>query len=146
MKLSPVLAGLRTYPFLRLTEAKLRLAAQGVDFVDFGIGEPREETPAFIREALAAAIEPLSTYPSSDGLPELRAAIAGWAERRFGVTLDADSQIVPTLGSKEAIFGLAQAVGGELVAMGTPAYPVYERGAAFAGKQLLELPLREQAG
>ena len=49
MKLSPTLAGLRTYPFVRLTEAKRRLAAAGVDFVDFGMGEPREETPAFIR-------------------------------------------------------------------------------------------------
>ena len=146
MKLSPVLAGLRTYPFLRLTEAKQRLAMQGVDFVDFGIGEPREETPAFIREALAAAIEPLSTYPSSDGLPELRAAIAGWAARRFGVALDPDAEIVPTLGSKEAVFGLAQVVGGDLVAMGTPAYPVYERGAAFAGKDVRELPLRASAG
>lgn len=146
MKLSPVLAGLRTYPFLRLTEAKQRLAVQGVDFVDFGIGEPREETPAFIREALAAAIEPLSTYPSSDGLPELRAAIAGWAARRFGVALDPDAEIVPTLGSKEAVFGLAQVVGGDLVAMGTPAYPVYERGAAFAGKDVRELPLRASAG
>ena len=87
MKLSPTLAGLRTYPFVRLTEAKRRLAEAGVDFVDFGVGEPREETPAFIREALAAAIEPLSSYPSADGLPELRAAIAGWAERRFGAPL-----------------------------------------------------------
>jgi len=146
VKLSPVLAGLRTYPFLRLTEAKARLAEQGVDFVDFGIGEPREETPAFIREALAAAIEPLSTYPSADGLPELRAAIAGWAERRFGVALDPDAEVIPTLGSKEAVFGLAQVVGGDLVAMGTPAYPVYERGAAFAGKEVLELPLRAAAG
>jgi succinyldiaminopimelate transaminase len=146
VKLSPVLAGLRSYPFLRLTEAKRRLAEQGVDYVDFGIGEPREETPAFIREALAAAIEPLSTYPSADGLPELRAAIAGWAARRFGVTLDPDAEIVPTLGSKEAVFGLAQVVGGELVAMGTPAYPVYERGAAFAGKDVRELPLRAEAG
>ena len=146
MKVSPVLAGLRTYPFLRLTEAKQRLAAQGVDFVDFGIGEPREETPAFIREALAAAIEPVSTYPSADGLPELRAAIAAWAQRRFGVALDPDTAIVPTLGSKEAVFGLAQVVGGDLVAMGTPAYPVYERGAVFAGKEVLELPLRASAG
>jgi acetylornithine aminotransferase len=146
VKLSPVLAGLRAYPFVRLTEARRRLAAAGVDYVDFGVGEPREETPAFIREALAAAIEPLSTYPSADGLPELRAAIAAWAERRFGVALDPDREIVPTLGSKEAVFHLAQVVGGDLVAMGTPAYPVYERGAAFAGKELLELPLRADAG
>jgi acetylornithine aminotransferase len=146
MKLSPTLAGLRTYPFVRLTEAKRRLADAGVDFVDFGVGEPREETPAFIREALAAAIEPLSSYPSADGLPELRAAIAGWAERRFGATLDPDREIVPTLGSKEAIFHLAQVAGGELVAVPTPAYPVYERGAAFAGKALIELPLAAERG
>ncbi len=141
MRLSPVLAGLRTYPFLRLNEAKRELTARGVDFVDFGIGEPREETPVFIREALAAAIEPMSGYPSADGLPELRAAIAGWAGRRFGVALDPDTEIVPTLGSKEAIFHLAQVVGGDLVAVPTPSYPVYERGAVFAGKELLELPL-----
>jgi acetylornithine aminotransferase len=146
VRLSPTLAGLRTYPFVRLTEAKRRLAAEGVDFVDFGMGEPREETPLFIREALAAAIEPLSGYPTADGLPELRAAIAGWAERRFGVVMDPHREIVPTLGSKEAIFGLAQVVGGELVAVPTPSYPVYERGAAFAGKALLELPLLAERG
>jgi succinyldiaminopimelate transaminase len=146
VKLSPTLAGLRTYPFVRLTEAKRRLAAAGVDYVDFGMGEPREETPRFIREALAAAIEPLSTYPTADGLPELRAAIAGWAHRRFGVALDPEREIVPTLGSKEAIFHLAQVAGGELVAAPTPAYPVYERGAAFAGRALLELPLAAGRG
>ena len=146
MRVSPVLAGLRSYPFLRLTEAKRELAARGVDFVDFGIGEPREETPAFIREALAEAIEPLSAYPSADGLPVLRSAIAAWAARRFGAELDPDSEVVPTLGSKEAIFHLAQVAAGELVAVPTPSYPVYERGAVFAGKQVLELPLRAENG
>jgi succinyldiaminopimelate transaminase len=146
MKLSPVLAGMRTYPFVRLTEAKRRLAAAGVDIIDFGVGEPREVTPQFIREALFAAVEPLSTYPAADGLPELRAAIAGWSERRFGVALDPDTEVVPTFGSKEAVFHLAQVVDGELVALGTPAYPVYERGARFAGKDVLELPLRAEAG
>ena len=146
MRLSRTLSEMRTYPFVRLTEAKRRLAADGVDFVDFGVGEPREETPLFIREALAAAIGPLSTYPSADGLPELRAAIAGWTQRRFGVALDPDREIVPTLGSKEAIFHLAQVAGGDLVATPTPSYPVYERGAAFAGKALLELPLAAGRG
>ena len=146
MKPSPVLSGLRVYPFVRLAEAKRELAARGVEFIDFGVGEPREETPAFIREALAAAIEPLSSYPSADGLPVLREAIAGWAARRFGAELDPDTEIVPTLGSKEAVFALAQVVGGELVAVPSPAYPVYERGAAFGGKQVLELPLLESNG
>jgi acetylornithine aminotransferase len=146
MRPSPILTGLGRYPFLALTEAKRRLHAAGVDLIDFGIGEPREETPAFIREALAAAIEPLSTYPAADGLPELREAIAAWAERRFGAALDPDTEVIPTLGSKEAIFHMAQVLDGELVAVPAPAYPVYERGAAFAGKQVVELPLREAAG
>jgi succinyldiaminopimelate transaminase len=146
VKVSPILAGLRTYPFVRLREARDRLEAAGVEYVDFGMGEPREETPAFIRQALTDAIEPLSTYPTADGLPELRAAVAGWVGRRFGAAIDPDTEVLPTLGSKEAIFHLAQVVGGDLVAMGTPSYPVYERGAAFAGKQVVELPLLASAG
>jgi succinyldiaminopimelate transaminase len=146
MKLSPTLTGLRTYPFVRLEEAKARLRADGVDFIDFGIGEPREDTPAFIREALVAALEPLSTYPSALGLAELREAIAGWASGRFGVALDPDAQVLPTMGSKEAIFHMAQVLGGRYVAVPAPAYPVYERGALFAGKEVLELPLRADAG
>jgi succinyldiaminopimelate transaminase len=146
MRLSPALTGLRTYPFVRLDEAKRRLQADGVDFIDFGVGEPREETPAFIRDALVAALEPLSTYPAAVGLPDLRAAIAEWTARRFHVELDPDTQVLPTLGSKEAIFHMAQVLGGDLVAVPAPAYPVYERGAAFAGKEVLELPLREDGG
>ncbi len=146
VRLSPVLRDLRTYPFVRLTDAKARLRAAGVDVLDFGMGEPREETPAFIRAALAEAIEPLSTYPLATGLPELRDAIAGWIERRFGTRLDPGREVIPTLGSKEAIFTFAQVLDGDLVAVPTPAYPVYERGAAFAGKRLLELPLRAESG
>jgi acetylornithine aminotransferase len=141
-----VLTGLREYPFVRLTDAAAALAAQGVEVVNFGIGEPREETPAFIREALREAVTPLSTYPQAVGLPELREAIAAWAARRFGASLDPATSVLPTLGSKEAIFHLAQVLDGDLVATGTPAYPVYERGARFAGKEVLELPLRTEAG
>jgi acetylornithine aminotransferase len=141
VRLSPVLTGLRTYPFVRLTEARRRLLAAGVDVLDFGMGEPREETPAFIRQALADAIQPLSVYPSAEGLPELRAAIAGWIERRFGPALDPETEVLPTLGSKEAIFHLAEVLDGDLVAVPAPAYPVYDRGAAFAGKGVFELPL-----
>jgi acetylornithine aminotransferase len=122
------------------------VAARGVELLDFGMGEPREETPAFIREALAAALTPLSTYPSAAGLPELRAAIAGWIGRRFGAVLDPDTEVLPTLGSKEAIFSLAHVLGGDAVVVPTPSYPVYERGARFAGKQVIELPLSAQDG
>jgi len=144
--LNPVLDRLTTYPFVRLGEARARVQARGVEIVDFGIGEPREATPAFIRRALADALEPLSAYPSAAGLPALRAAVAAWLARRFGAALDPDREIVPTFGSKEAIFLLANVVEGDLIAAPTPAYPVYERGALLGGKRLLELPLRPERG
>ncbi len=146
MKPSPVLASLRTYPFVHLTDAKRRLVERGVPVLDFGVGEPREDTPAFIRERLAAALEPRSTYPLAEGLPVLRSAVADWIARRFGRALDPDTEVLPTLGSKEAIFHLAQVVGGDLVAVTTPGYPVAERGAAFAGKQVIELSLEAGRG
>ena len=146
MRLSPTLNAMGSYPFVRLSEARRAAEAAGVDVIDFGMGEPREETPAFIREALAGAITPLAPYPTAVGLPELRGAIAGWAQRRFGATLDPDSDVIPTLGSKEAVFALANVFAGDVVAVPTPSYPVYERGAQFAGKRVLELPLTEANG
>ena len=145
-QLSPVLRDLPTYPFVRLAQAKQAAAERGIDLIDFGVGEPREETPAFIRTALAGAIEPVSSYPSSDGLAELREAIAGWVERRFGAPLDPDTEVVPTLGSKEAIFQLAAVLDGETVAVTEPGYPVPERGALFAGRAVHRLPLRAENG
>ena len=70
MKPSPILTGLKTYPFVRLTDAKRELVASGVDVVDFGIGEPREDTAPFIRERLVASLTPKSTYPLAEGLPD----------------------------------------------------------------------------
>jgi succinyldiaminopimelate transaminase len=145
VRLSPVLAGLATYPFVRLDEAKTAALARGADVIDFGQGEPREETPPFIRRALAEAVEaePVSGYPKADGLPALRAAIAAWVRRRFGAEIDPDTAVVPTLGSKEAIFHLAQVVGGPgaRVAATTPGYPVPARGALFAGAEVVDLRL-----
>jgi acetylornithine aminotransferase len=146
MRLNPVFDELPVYPFTKLTDAKRRLAADGVEVLDFGQGEPREETPRFIRDALAGALEPISGYPLSEGLPELRDAVARWCARRFGVELDPWGDIVPTLGSKEVIFSLAQVVGGDVVAVTTPGYPVPERGALFAGREVLELPLLARNG
>ncbi len=150
MRLNPVLTGLATYPFVRLDEARDAVLARGATVLDFGAGEPREETPPFLRRAVAEAIElePVSRYPKAAGLPELRVAIADWLDRRFGVALDPDAQIVPTFGSKEAIFHLAQVVGGAgaRVAVTTPAYPVPARGAAFAGAEVVELPLEPARG
>jgi acetylornithine aminotransferase len=148
MRLSPVLTELAQYPFARLDDWKAEATASGIELIDFGMGDPREVTPAFIREALAASIEPVSSYPRATGLPELRQAIAGWIERRFGVSVDPAKEIVPTLGSKEAIFSFAQVALGDkrLVAIPEPAYPVYERGALFANGSVATLPLKEENG
>src|SRR5580765_8392250 len=113
MQLSPVLAELAQYPFARLDDWKAAASARGVELIDFGMGDPRERTPAFIREALIASVEEVSSYPRASGLPELRTAIAGWIDRRYGVDVDPDAEIVPTLGSKEAIFSFAQVALGE---------------------------------
>jgi succinyldiaminopimelate transaminase len=150
VRLNPVLAGMTSYPFLRLIEAKRAAVARGVDVIDFGVGEPREVTPAFIPRALEQALcaEPVSTYPSAEGLPELRQAIAGWARRRFATDLDPDTEIIPTQGSKEAIFNLAQvfAAHGDRVVVTTPGYPVAARGALFAGARVDELALDPARG
>jgi succinyldiaminopimelate transaminase len=149
MQLSPVLAATGTYPFVRLEAAKRRLAAAGVELIDFGKGDPREETDPRIRQALVDSVEPLSSYPLAEGLPELRESVAGWCGRRFAVELDPDAEVIPTYGSKEAIFHLAQVVldrGGEksLVLSTEPGYPVYDRGALFAGAEVEQLPLLEE--
>ena len=148
MQLSPILAGLEQYPFAQLDDWRADARWRGIDVIDFGVGDPREVTPAFIRDALVAGIGELSSYPRAAGLPELREAIAAWLAHRYGVAVDADVEIVPTLGSKEAIFSFAQIAIGErrVVAVPEPAYPVYERGALFAGARVVTLPLREETG
>jgi succinyldiaminopimelate transaminase len=148
---SPALAEAGTYPFVRLDQAKREAAARGIELIDFGQGDPREPTDPAIRQALVDGLEERMGYPSSVGLPQLREAIAGWCERRFGVELDPESEIIPTLGSKEAIFSFAQIVVDATTAKDTvvvpdPAYPVYARGALFARARLLHLPLQEQNG
>jgi succinyldiaminopimelate transaminase len=149
MRLSPTLAAMATYPFVRLDEAKAAARARGVDLVDFGMGEPNEETDPAIRQALADALAPKLTYPRAPGLPELRAAIADWLRLRFGVEVDAETEVVPTLGSKEAIFSFAQVVVSserDVVLVPEPAYPVYERGALVAGATPYPVPLLERNG
>jgi acetylornithine aminotransferase len=151
ISIAPTLAGMASYPFVRLEEARRRLVAQGVDVIDFGKGDPNEPTDPMIRQALIDALPERSPYPLAQGLPELRTAVAGWCARRFGVTLDPDTEIVPTYGSKEAIFSLAQVLvdphsDTRVVTYCEPAYPVYERSALFAGADVHTLPLlRENA-
>src|SRR5437588_132330 len=148
VQLSPVLADLAQYPFARLDEWKAEASARGIELIDFGMGDPREVTPAFIREALLASLEAVSSYPRATGLPELRDAIAGWIGRRFAVAVDPDRELVPTLGSKEAIFSFAQVALGDkrAVAIPEPAYPVYERGALFGNGSVVSVPLSEGNG
>jgi acetylornithine aminotransferase len=150
-RVSPVLAGMASYPFLRLDEERRRLIAAGVAVIDFGKGDPNEPTDAIIRQALVDAVPERSPYPLAAGLPELRSAAAAWCERRFGVKLDPDTEIVPTYGSKEAIFSLAQvfvdpASAKRTVVICEPAYPVYERGALFAGAEVRMVPLLRENG
>jgi acetylornithine aminotransferase len=149
MQLSPVLTEMATYPFVRLDAAKQDARARGVELIDFGMGDPREPTDPLIRQALVDGVAERMTYPTAAGLPELRRAIAGWVERRFGVALEPDVELIPTLGSKEAIFSFAQVAldsrgDKRLVVIGDPGYPVYERGALFAGGEPILIPLREE--
>ena len=137
MHLNPVLDELGEYPIAVIHTRARALRDAGVPVVDFSIGDPREPTPAFIRGALEQAIPEVSQYPTAAGLTDLRKAIAGYVERRFGVVVDPATQVVPTSGAKEAIFSTPFAfvdrAADDVVVYATPGYPIYERGARFAG-------------
>jgi succinyldiaminopimelate transaminase len=148
--LSPVLSAQGTYPFVRIERAKRQAAEAGLEILDFGQGDPREPTDPAIRQALVDGLAERMGYPKAEGLPELRAAISAWFDRRFGVELDPDTEVIPTYGSKEAIFSFAQvAVDGgsakDTVVVTEPGYPVPSRGAAFAGARVEALPLLEES-
>ena len=146
--LSPAMRSVEPYPFEELDRRTAAARARGRTLIDFGVGDPREVTPAFIRDALKDALEPVSSYPRAAGLPVLREAVCAWVDRRFGVGLDPDLDVLPILGSKELVFRLAQlvldpAAGRDLVVVTAPGYPIPERGARWAGGDVLRLPLRE---
>lgn len=128
------------YPFLRLAEARRDAQARGIDVVDLSMGQPTDPAPRAVRDALAHAAATLSLcdYPSAAGLPELRAAIGAWIARRYGVELDSESEVLPTLGAKEPIALLARmfARDGDTIAVTSPSYPVPERSAHAAGRAL----------
>ena len=150
--LNPLLTAAGEYPFVTLDRMRQELVPAGLAAINFSIGDPREETPAFIRETLARAIPTVSSYPAMAGQPELRAACAGWAQRRFGVSLDPDRQLLPVNGTKEAVFLLAFAVVGrdggarDTVVIPSPAYPVYEPAARLAGARVHLAPLSAADG
>jgi len=148
---SPVLAAQAVYPFVRIEEAKRRKAAEGVRIFDFGMGDPREPTDPLIKRALGEALDEATGYPTAVGLREYRDAVAAWIGRRFGVSVDPASELIPTYGSKEAIFLFAQVVldagsGKDVVLVPEPGYPVYERGALFAGADVQTFPIVPENG
>ena len=150
MRLARRVEQLPPYLFLGISRLIERKRAQGVDVISFGIGDPDLPTPDHIVESLRrAAGDPVNhRYPESDGLPELRQAIARWYGRRHGVELDADAQVVPLIGSKEGIGHLPLCLidPGDVALVTDPGYPVYEAGTMFAGGEVVKLPLREEDG
>ena len=145
--LNPVLARQGAYPLLRLDERRWELEEKGVDLFDFGTGDPREPTDGKIRRALIEGVPEISRYPSTTGKQRLREAFCGWMERRHGVALDPESEVLPATGSKEAIFHaplafLHHSHERRGVAYGTPGYPVYGRGTLLAGGEALPVKLK----
>ena len=149
--MNPALRALKPYPMAELQARKAALATTGKTIFDFGTGDPIEPTPAFIPEALRQAVPEVSQYPSVAGTPQLRNAACAYLARRFGVMLDADTQMLPAAGSKEAIFHLPLAFldpgsGRDTVIHGTPGYPVYQAGALFAGGREHPVVLNRERG
>jgi acetylornithine/N-succinyldiaminopimelate aminotransferase len=147
---NPALDRVQTNLMVELDERRRALAAAGKRLFDFGLGDPREPTPAFVKDALRAAVPEVSQYPSPFGTPALRAAAAGFLRRRFGVAVDPETQVLAASGAKEAIFHLPLAFAGDprrrFVVMPDPGYPTYEVGARFAGLEPVKVPLRAERG
>ncbi|CAN5783973.1 succinyldiaminopimelate transaminase [soil metagenome] len=148
---NPLLERLGGYPLAAFQDLAAQLAADGRPLHDFSIGDPVEPTPAFVRQALVDAVPEVSQYPTAAGLRGLREAVAGWVARRFGIEVDPDLHVLPTAGSKEAIFHLPLAIvdphaGRRHVLWGDPGYQVYERGALFAGGQSDPCVLTDEGG
>jgi LL-diaminopimelate aminotransferase len=150
MKFSARLDKLAPYPFVEISRIIAAKRAAGADVVTFGIGDPDIPTPQPIINRLLAASEdpPNHRYPETDGLPELRRAIAYWYEHRFGVTLDPDKEVLPLIGAKEGIghAALCYLDPGDIALVPNPAYPVYAVGTMFAGAESHVMPLYERNG
>jgi len=138
------------YLFAELERKVSEKKAAGVDVISLGIGDPDTPTPENVIDALAAAAADPGThqYPSNRGRPELRQAFARFYERRFGVTLDPDSEIVPALGAKECVFNLNLAfLDPDSIALAAdPGYPVYTGGPLLAGAEAVLMPLVPELG
>ena len=137
--MNPDLQRLQPYPFAKLRQLFEDLTPPADKTpVALSIGEPRHSPPAFVLEEISANLNRLANYPATAGLPELRASIAAWLQRRFGLTsVDAQQQVLPVSGTREALFAFAQAVvtpGADALVMSpNPFYQIYEGAALLAG-------------
>ena len=148
--MNPLLSHLQAYPFERLRQlfATIKPSPDHAP-ISLGIGEPRHATPAFVRDAMLGAFSALSAYPPTAGDPALRQSCAGWLSRRYGVKLDAATQILPVNGSREALFALTQTIinpqamadgRAPYVVCPNPFYQIYEGAAILAGAQPYYVP------
>ncbi|MEE9285623.1 MAG: LL-diaminopimelate aminotransferase [Dehalococcoidia bacterium] len=150
MRLANRIEKLPPYLFVEINKKIAEKRAQGIDVITFGIGDPDIPTPKHILDRLEeAARDPANhRYPESNGLPEFRRAIAGWYQRRFGVTLDPDTEVLPLIGAKEGIGHMALCFidPGDIALVPDPGYPVYSSGTLFAGGESYRMPLLEENG
>jgi LL-diaminopimelate aminotransferase len=150
MQLARRVQQLPPYLFAEISRKTAAKRAQGVDVISFGIGDPDLPTPPHVLDALkqGADVPANHRYPESDGLPELRQEMASWYQRRFGVELNPNGEVVPLIGSKEGIghVSLCFIDPGDVALVPDPAYPVYAVGTMFAGGEVYPLPLEEERG
>ncbi len=136
------------YLFAEIDKLKRNALSEGKDIIDLGVGDPDQPAPRFIIEALhKASLDSSNHHYSLDaGMPKLRQAIAKWYKKRFGVILDADTEILPLIGSKEGIAHLPLAFinPGDEVLIPDPGYPPYKSGTIFAGGVPYLMPLLEE--
>jgi LL-diaminopimelate aminotransferase len=150
MKTSARLDRLPPYLFAELERKIADKKAAGIDVISLGIGDPDTPTPALVIDALAKAATDPGThqYPSNRGRTEYRQAIADFYARRFGVTLDPQTEIVPALGAKECVFNINLAFldPGSVALAADPGYPVYTGGPLIAGAESVLMPLVPELG
>jgi LL-diaminopimelate aminotransferase len=150
MRLAKRIDQLPPYLFVEISKAIAAKRATGEDVVSFAIGDPDLPTPQRILDRLwSAAQDPVNhRYPESEGLPELRKSMADWYQRRFGVGLDPDTEVLPLIGAKEGIGHMALCFidPGDIALVPDPGYPVYSIGTMFAGGESHWMPLLEENG
>ena len=152
VSVNPVVGKLAAYPAEALYAKRDALRAAGLEVFDFSVGDPIEPTAEGLVEAFRASVPPVSQYPTIRGDAAFREAVSAWIARRFsGAVVDPNTELLPSRGSKEAIFHLPlsflDAKGPRpKVLYGVPGYPVYERGTLFAGGEPWAVELRPETG